>query len=366
MDACMLCGNEKNVATVFSESSSILSRYSFFESQNDFSDKGLSSNIRYCKKCSWAWNSDAKVVDYESLPVIEDAGYSQKFLEFQSNSAKRLNKLLGSDLTLLEIGAGAGEFLQRISAVSKTAFEPSRESRRIVEKDIHVVNDFFDPQIHSCEYDLIIMRQVLEHIPSPLDFLRRLCSRPLNLDNKPFYIYVEVPNSELSFSQGRFYHFYFEHCNHFTIHSMFMIAVALNLKVEFCCSAYNDTIIQCLLSGNKSNDISKSISERRLEIQEFLTKVVIEKEQIFIWGSAGNGCFLINHFNLDLDMCPIVIDSDPQKQNLFLGKFGQMVISPERAFKEFQIKYILICSQIHSREIIEQLKINGDFEVFVV
>lgn len=366
MDTCKLCGDERNVATVFSERSSILSRYSFFATSDDFSDKGLSSNIRFCKKCSWAWNSEAKVVEYESLPVIEDASYSNKFLEFQANSAKRLNKLLGPDLAVLEIGAGAGEFLRRIDAFSKTAFEPSRESHRIVEKDVHVVNDFFDPKIHNCEYDLTIMRQVLEHIPSPIDFLQQLCDRPLNSNNKPFFIYLEVPNSELSFSQGRFYDFYFEHCNHFTIHSLFVIAVVLDLKVEFCSLAYDDTIIQCLLSGNKSNDISTKIIQRKHEIKKFIDNALREGEKIFIWGSAGNGCFLINHFDLDLDICPIAIDSDTQKQNLFLGKFGQEILSPEKAFSEFQIKYILICSQIHSREIIEQIGAKGAFEVFVV
>lgn len=363
-DICVLCGT-CDVEEIYSDRAASFSRYAYYRSSEDALLPSVSLRILFCKECGWAWNASPEVeVAYDRLLVMESASYSSEFQRFQRETAKLITSILGDEIEVMEIGAGAGEFLDCLPMSSKTAFEPSREAVRVSD-GINVVKEYYDPKKYPCDYDLVVMRQVLEHIAKPLEFLQQTIDSAIIL-GRHINLYIEVPNSSPSFATGRYYDFYYEHFNHFSVNSLCVLGRRLGLSVNFCCPAYNSALIQCLMVSNGPNRIVERIKKRRSEIREFIDRAIETHGHVFVWGSAGNGCFLIDDFELDKNICPIVIDGDPVKNGLFLGKYKQKIMLPNEAFSVYAIKAVIICSQVHSGEIVLEVEKYGIVDLFVV
>ena len=133
------------------------------------------------------------------------------------------HKALGSSSKALEIGCAEGYFLedlgQRIPGIQLVGLEPSGRyanaaRERLPQAQIHEV--FLDQMgfAHG-EFDLIVVRHVLEHLPEPVQALKSL--RPLLAPNGA--IYIEVPNTA-RIVPAMCHFFQYEHLTYFTQETM--------------------------------------------------------------------------------------------------------------------------------------------------
>ena len=67
--------------------------------------------------------------------------------------------------------------------------------------------------------DLIIMRQVLEHVPDPMVFLKAYHALLSRTKGGNGLLYVEVPSTNATIEKGRFSDFYYDHVGFFTLNS---------------------------------------------------------------------------------------------------------------------------------------------------
>ncbi len=89
-------------------------------------------------------------------------------------------------------------------------------------------------------------------------------------------------------------------------------------------------------------------------------------KNIASWGASGNGCALLNFCNFHASIIEYVIDSDKRKQGLFVPGTGQLVVSSE-CLKNSPLDVILILSQLHKKDIVEQIRVtyNSNVEIII-
>ena len=174
---CPICGSARTIIKYQNDKTS-LCRYGFMSSRSESLNvsKNLELEILECLDCDFAWNTkfESSNVNYSDLPILESALHSPPYLEFQKDQATWLSsKIKSENKTILEIGGGSGFFMDHIKAKKRIIYEPSLESRNISNK-IKTYNKYFDPDSDVIEGEVIVMRQVLEHIPQPFMFLKSI------------------------------------------------------------------------------------------------------------------------------------------------------------------------------------------------
>lgn len=155
----------------------------------------------------------------DSLPaqgpqLIEDM-YTKYFSKIQHHLLLNKNRLERikryqerpfCDLNVLEIGVGSGALASLIvkEGASYQGLEPSgifynNITEKFPELKGRVLNRFYEDGYFKDRYfDLLIMTDTLEHIPSPVNFLNRI-RKCLSNDG---ILYIEVPNESLLVFKG--------------------------------------------------------------------------------------------------------------------------------------------------------------------
>lgn len=357
---CNICGNA-HCETIYQTQNDNLARYGLLASpQTSGNNVQLSQDIAYCPTCNYAWNMvyEPKNVVYASDSIIEAGHFSPRYMTYQKESSEYLcNSITGSIDLAIEIGAGAGIFLSMVKASRKVAFEPSDESK-LIDPSIEVVNDYFSAGKIDSHVNAVILRQVLEHIALPQEFLKSVMAACDRDSKQDFYIYLEVPNAEFTFNKGRFYDFYYEHCNHFSLQSLFNIANNLGLHMAGVRSEMDGELICVLLKRGKATDKSASLIGARIDQTEQRLHQVLDAykgEKILAWGACGNGTVALNKLGVTIDTIPFVIDSDIHKQGKYIPGTNQKIISPHEA-SQYQPNLIIIFSQLHKTEIMRECR----------
>ena len=347
---CPICGKEKIIRQYKNDETS-LCRYGLMPTRSSALavPKNLKLEILECKYCDFAWNTkfEPSKVNYSNLPILESALHSPKYLDFQKDQALWLSKILKlENKSILEIGGGSGYFMKHINANKRIIYEPSLESSNI-SSDIKVYKKYFNPSNDKIEGEIIVMRQVLEHIPQPFLFLNSI------IEKSSFpkgYIYIEVPSYNQSKAQNRFYDFYYEHCNYFSLNSFAKISLLLNTNIISLGSHFNNELNICLMEYDKKVETENLFLISRENISSKITTLLGSGRRIALWGASGNGVALLNELNIDYNSIPYVIDDDERKQGQYIPFTGQKIISSKSIYLE-KIDCIFIASQLHSEAI---------------
>lgn len=115
--------------------------------------------------------------------------------------AEIIRKYIGKIKTYLDVGCGRGYLLEAVDADVKTGVES--DINYITAKDVKVYSEM--DQIPPKKFDLVSAIHVLEHVPYPLDFLRKM----VRLTKKSGYLVIEVPGRKTSGGPLGFAHLYY-------------------------------------------------------------------------------------------------------------------------------------------------------------
>ena len=358
MTACIICRSE-NTAIVHRVDHQPLGRYGFASSaeQARAIAHDLSLQIHECNDCGFAWNAtfEGKNVDYQGLPILEAASHSKAYQDYQDQSAIWLADHCDRPLrSALEIGGGSGYFLQQLAAEQKTIFEPSPEGQAIPEGIRHI-NRYFDASRDEVAAELVIMRQVLEHIPAPCEFIEALVARHAEGGfSAALNLYIEVPSHDQTRQAGRFYDFYYEHCNYFTLSSLARLADRCGGTLVHLSSAFNREINRVLIRFSH-DQACRPYQQARETLLSLLSELRAQGQAIALWGASGNGISSLSQLKLAADSIAFVIDSDPRKQGRFIPVSGQEIVAPQDPRLQ-AMDCILISSQFHTAEIARQAR----------
>lgn len=356
---CLICESKK-LKKLFYAINQDLSRYGLRSLESSKCDRpSMTLDIRRCDDCGLVFNVEFnyQLVDYKSEEIQEARSFSPKYRKFMDESSSELKELLDlSGKTILEIGCGDGYYLSQFNEKSVLiGYEPSPERNIAIGRGINVLGHYFDwTDSLDLKCSLVIMRQVLEHLPDPLSMLKAI-KNVLTKSNGDAYVYIEVPNSNKTLESLRFADFYYEHCLYFTTGSLVNLLQHSGFSVVSCREVFDGEVLAITAKCNKAEITQEKFEEA---ISNSLANIKRFREaglRVAGWGSAGNGPSFLNLCKLDTELVQYVIDSDTRKQGKTIGGTNHLVVPPE-TLNEKPSEVIIIFSQFHKADILFQIK----------
>lgn len=216
---CKICNSNKDVELVCKLDDTNINRFKSFSllKYNSYLDQFIKNDfeisISYCKNCKFYWYTNIPTNSELTGMYANSNSINTKLITKESDKKINKNSLLlkrilqtffsinnftdypKSKIRLLDFGSGSGEF-SRIAfknGLEVTAFDPSlnRNTLKINENITYFDNINDLPENH---FDIIILNQVLEHVPNPIETLCLLNK----LGKKDVLIYIAVPNINTS------------------------------------------------------------------------------------------------------------------------------------------------------------------------
>jgi SAM-dependent methyltransferase len=330
--------------------------------------------LAYCTTCGLIFNAAfcAELVaaydDYEN-----SLHFSGVFQGYAEGLARRLVERYGLfRKTVVEIGCGAGEFLEEICRQGENrgyGFDVARQPGKggVGPGDVIFLQGDFSEAHGALAPDLICCRQVLEHVERPFTLVER--ARLALAAGAGGIAYFEVPNATRTFTEST-WDIIYEHRSHFTSRSLAFLfalagfdiidlrekyegqflgvearlAVGLGGNTEMASSPAGCGVGPAVLSG-----FPQAYARRLGRVRETLERALVKGMRVVLWGAGARAVSLLNAIG-DEDLVPLVVDVNPRKHGRFLPGTGHQVLAPN-ALQEWQPDMILLVNPIYSAEV---------------
>jgi SAM-dependent methyltransferase len=308
------------------------------------------------------WDAESRhtmIENYQPPSYYEDyvmtTSCSPAMQALQRGQASKLAELCDAKHcsgTLVEVGCGDGSFLKH----AETHFgrvlgiEPSRRfASEAVAKGLEVVIGYVGTNslLTSEKFDGFVSRQVFEHLPDPLDVL---CGIRQML--KPGAVgLIEVPNGFRALRLKRFFEFFPDHVNYYSVNSLVSLASNAGFSVLGCNEAFGGDYLELWLRNDV--DIESwfpQMRDQRECITNSLESVVRSHSEagrkIAVWGAGAKTLCIFAASNHGLAGCvDCVIDSDPHKHGTFIPNTNIPVVAPaDGALRQPDVVFVLALS----------------------
>ncbi|MGE0600062.1 MAG: class I SAM-dependent methyltransferase [Dehalococcoidia bacterium] len=304
-------------------------------------------DLAVCASCSHIFNAS-----FDSNLVAYSAGYenalhhSGTFVGYQDWLVRKLvsdHGLRGQ--RIVEIGCGQGDFLSALCIAggnSGVGFDPSYRGDAVLPGVESIQPRYFDSS-DAIGTEVVVCRQVLEHIDQPLEFLGDLVDAlgPGKL------VAFEVPNGEWCFGAGGIWDVIYEHCGYFTAGSLSELLRRCALEIDEVSETFGGQFLLIIArTGTRSNmndtesaRTRQSIDALRVAARNMLQQhnawrsrvVALDEAQgpTVIWGAGSKGATFLNLVDPGRRTA-FAVDLNPKKVGRYVPGTGQRVVSPEQ------------------------------------
>lgn len=320
--------------------------------------------------------------DYGFNVLFSEAGQSYgSMLEHTEEQIKWLNKynLLEEKARLLDVGCYDGGFLSLLPDnviklgvdIDKPAILRGRKIHK--EKEIQFFHGDFETFSYNSEApDSITMYHVLEHLPRPVQVLRKLKS----ISHDTTKLVIEVPVLDNGNTNDLHGFFSIQHTTHFSRNSLrnCLYMAGWSIEEEFMTSDYNGfRVLASPLSSNHNYKEIKADPRDWIDTHDSLMSwhksiIEVEKsvqsipkfERYVIWGGGAHSEYLYHLTTLfhSRPNCEyIIVDSDPLKQTQTWR--GLSIYDPSEIENNFSWDSTgLIISTYGAQDIINEIAID--------
>lgn len=311
-----------------------------------------------------AASQHVSIVNYQPASYYEDyfmtTTYSEKM---QNQQASQLAKLIslhdkdGGPKSFVEIGCGDGSFMNH----ARTRIERVvgiEASRRFAAAAAAAGNTVIIGYVSSNaqpadeKFDAFVSRQVFEHLTDPLDVLigirKMLNSGAVGL--------IEVPNGQRALRLKRFYEFFPDHVNYYSVNSLVALASDAGLNVISCNEAFGGDYLELWLRNDQGQEqwFQEMVVQRDrvcAVLADNLKSLTQGGDKLAVWGcGAKTLCILSASAPGLVNHIACIIDSDPNKQGRFVPNTTIPVVSVADA-AGMNIKTVLILALSYREEI---------------
>jgi len=325
-----------------------------------------------CRGCGHMFNLafKAHLTDYRA-PYENSLFHSATFQRYAEEQARELIERWGlRNSTIVEIGAGDGRFLALLCQLGENrgiAFDPSAASGVLAaDPRIEVVRDYYDERYTNVQADFVCCRQVLEHIGTPLSFLRGI--RRSICSGGTTGLFFEVPNGVNMLHEGRVWDVIYEHYSYFSPTSLRQAFEATGFWVGRVRETFSGQYL-CLEGKRRRSEGAGTLlvdasfeaaecDEDALEgkLAEWEGRIAQLRSaggRVAIWGAGSKGITFLNLLRCG-DVVDCVVDVNPRKRGMFVAGTGQQIEGPE-VLKTKAPEVVLVANQIYEAEIKEML-----------
>ena len=326
-------------------------------------DAPITLQVRRCRRCGFV-----------QIPPILDDGYYDDYLmatthsaQMQSYQARQASEFVTrfglSGKKVFEAGCGDGNFLDHLKAVGAQVYgiEPSQRFRAIALERAHPVEGGYltaDRRLPDGPFDGFVTRQVLEHVPDIHDFLTGIRR---NLKTGAHGL-VEVPSLEKAIQDRRYYDFFTDHVNYFSLDAL-RLALSLNgfEVVETChdmFDEYNVALVRAI-DGPDLSGIQQASGELAADLREFVQERHARGERVAVWGAGGKGLSVLA--SAGIESLDLLVDSDTGKQGRYTPVSHFLVEAPTLE-NLGAVGAIVITAMAYRKEIEAQLRSRYGFK----
>ena len=331
--------------------------------------------LTFCPECGHLYNSafDPHLIEYTTNyeNSLHYSGVFQGYVEELASSLIARYALRGKKV--LEIGCGQGDFLAYLcerADCTGTGFDPSyiASSASGAGRDrITVVQDFYSERYADRQADLIICRQVLEHIAEPRTLLEEV-RRSIGPRNETA-VFFEVPSVLYHIRASDLWAFVYEHVSFFSPSSLAVLFTSMGYEVRGLRDLFAAQFLgieAAPAAGTHTQlpaDQKTHLQEIRLLAEAFSASadqtLDAWEERFRAWSSSGRrvvvwggGARCTNFLNMvgGSKMVECVVDINPRKHGSFIAGTGQRIVAPE-FLAQYEPSVVVLLNPIYEPEI---------------
>ncbi len=287
------------------------------------------------------------------------------------------------DKLVLEIGSGKGDFLKMMVDEGNNrgvGFDPSYEVDPDEPPDdrLTFVKEFYTEAHLDFAPDLVIARQLLEHVEEPFEFMSGL-RRTLG-DRHNTVVVFEVPNALDMLQRADLWDVIYEHPIYFTPLALERLLRSAGFDVHQVRPAFEGLFLIIEASPGAEapanldpvghlleEDVAKfaaAYTDRVEKWRQRLEEIRVQGKRAVLWGSGARGDTFLNALGVH-DEIPMVVDLNPRKWGKHMAGTGQQIHSPED-LKAQHPDVVVIANEIYLQEISASLREMGiDAEILV-
>jgi Methyltransferase domain/C-methyltransferase C-terminal domain len=328
--------------------------------------------ILLCRYCGFVFNAtfDLGLVPYGSQ-YENDQSKSTRFLTHMRAMASRVRMATSEKpLRVVEVGCGQGQFLSLLLGPKPAphdmaaGFDPSYVGDGVPGCDIH--RTYFSAGSLSAltfQPTAVISRHVIEHIPTPRDFLNAIRAA-LNFAPQA-KIFIETPSIEWIFEHNAFWDLCYEHCSYFSPRSLAYAFELCGYRPQQAEEVFGGQYlwIEAELghAATRQMDVdtaaalgfAKNIDESQKAWRERL-KTLSSQHKVAVWGAATKGAMFVQDVDPDRLFVCCLVDINPAKQHQYIPITGHPVVAWQSAVAE-GISTIIVTNPNYLSEIKELL-----------
>jgi Methyltransferase domain/C-methyltransferase C-terminal domain len=345
---CPVCGSKLVEPFLALASVPVLTTALVHDAQSALAATRGDITLAACARCGMIVNTsfDSNLVEYDG-DYENSQFFSPAFRQYAEDLAASLVRRHAiHDDVVVEIGSGKGDFLALLCASGANrgiGFDPSYGGEigpASEGLDIEFVPTLYDEHSAPPDAALICARHVLEHIPDPVGFLRRVRA---GIRSDPL-IYLEVPNAEFTLTASGVWDVIYQHCSYFWRGSLGAAVANAGFDVADVYTAFDG---QFVALEARPGDASPPIVDRdsEPELEELLQRVERAAHEhrasvrrwesylarhrpaaVALWGAGAKGVTFLN--TVAPGAIEIVVDVNPRKAGSFVPGTGQPIRLP--------------------------------------
>ena len=270
------------------------------------------------------------VVTYDDS-YQNDQGHSLQFQRHLDEVCELCcGHLASKENLVVDVGCGKGGFVEllRGKGVNALGYDIAYQG-----SSPYIRKAFFSVDSHD-QGHLVTLRHVLEHIPSPWQFLDGIAAA----NGYQGLLYVEVPDLEWILEHRAYFDFFHEHVNYFRADDF---SRRFGNGVVFQCRKFGGQYLSVVINLECMRDCEHSSLARESDewlqtafdqVSEYDDKTfagLAENHEIVLWGAASKGVVFAAKAPVAIqNKITYAIDINPNKQCQFMPISGVEVLDP--------------------------------------
>ncbi|WP_108668662.1 class I SAM-dependent methyltransferase [Euzebya rosea] len=374
-DSCPGCGDDATIQFLGLADVPVFNNVLFADPGDARSAATGDVRLVACTRCGLIANTAFVPSAVAYGPDYENSLHgSATFSSWAEALAQRLaDRYLSEGGTVVEVGAGSGEFLALVceaSGCTGTGWDPSHR-----EDDDRSGSSLTDVRVERSDdplaADLVVCRHVLEHVPDPVAFLREVREAVVPRSGR-LPIYVEVPDAAHMIRRDAVWDVIYEHPLYFDEGTLARTLAAAGYEPirtgttfggQFAwIEAWTDRSPRAAPAPPSRQELIEScagfgrrFAARIAELGEEILRASRDGD-VVVWGAGSKGvtfCNLVPGAD-----AAIVVDVSSRKRGRYLPVTAQQVVGPHE-LRDLTVSLVVVMNAVYSDEISDMLRTVG-------